>query len=90
MKLTLNIHWKDWWEAEVPTLWPLDVKSWLIGKDSDAEKDWGQKKGVTEDEMVGWYHQLNEHDFEQAQGDSEGHGNLACCSPWGCKEVNMT
>ena len=68
-------------------LWPPHVKCWLIGKDSDAGKDWGQEeKGVTDDEMVGWYHQINEHEFEQTLGDSEGQGSLACCSPWGHKE----
>ena len=78
-------------EAEAPILWPLDVKSWLIGKDSDAGKDWEQEeKGMTEDEMVGWHHQLNEHEFEQTPGDSEGQGSLACCSPWGHKESDMT
>ena len=68
--------------AEVPILWPLDVKSWLIGKDPDAEKDWRQEeKRVTEDEMVGWHRQLSGHEFEQAPGDSEGQGRVACCSP---------
>ena len=60
-------------EAEVPILWPPDAKSWLIGKDSDAGKDWRQEeKGTTENEMVGWHHQLNGHEFELALGDSEG------------------
>ena len=59
-------------EAEPPILWPPDAKSWLIGEDSDAGKDWQQEeKGVTEDGMVGWYHQLNGHEFEQTPGDSE-------------------
>ena len=52
-------------EAEAPILWPLDAKSWLIGKEHDAGKDWGQEKGVTEDDMVGWHHQLSGHEFEQ-------------------------
>ena len=78
-------------EAETPILWPPDSKSWLIGKDPDAGKDWRQEeKGMTEDEMVGWYHWLNGPDFEQTLGDSEGQGSLACCSPWGCKELNTT
>ena len=55
-------------EAEVPILWPPDAKSWLIGKDLDAGKDWGQEKRVTEDEMVGWHHWLGRHEFEQATG----------------------
>ena len=74
-------------EAETSILWPADVKSWLIWKDPDAGKDWGQEeKGTTEDEMVGWHHQLNGHEFEQTPGDSVGQGGLACCSPWGLKE----
>ena len=69
-------------EAETLILWPLDLESWHIGKDPDAGKDWGQeKKGMTEDDMAGWYHQLNEHEFEQAQGDGEGKWSLASCSP---------
>ena len=78
-------------EPEAPILWPPDVKSWPIGKDPDAGKDWGQeKKGEKEDEMVGWHDQLNGHEFEQTLGDSEEQGSLACCSPWGCKELDMT
>ena len=78
-------------EAEVPILWPPDVKNQLIGKDSVAGKDWGQEeKGTTEDEMVGWHHQLNGHEFEQAPGVGYGQGILACCSPWGHKELDMT
>ena len=59
-------------EAEAPKLWPSDAKSWLIGKDPYAGKDWGQEKGATESEMVDWHHQLNGHEFEQTPGDSEG------------------
>ena len=59
------------------------MRSQLIGKDPDAGKDRGQEKGVTEDEMVGWYHQLNGHEFEQALGDGEGQGSMPRCSPWG-------
>ena len=74
-------------EAETPILWPPDAKSWLIWKDPDAEKDWGQEeKGMSEDEMVGWHHQLNGHEFEYAPGVGDGQGSLACCSPWCCKE----
>ena len=65
-------------EAEAPILWPPDTKNWLIGKDPDAGKDWEQGMGMTEDEMVVWHHQLNEHEFEQASGDGEGQGSLAC------------
>ena len=64
------------------------MKSQFTGKDPDAGKDGGQeKKGVTEDEMVGWRHQLSGHEFKQILGDGEGQGSLACCSPWGCKEA---
>ena len=78
-------------EAEPPVLRPRDARSWLIGKDPDAGKDWGQEeKGTTEDEAVGWHHQFNRHEFEQTRGDSEGQGSLACCSPWGHKELDRT
>ena len=74
-------------EAETSILWPPDVKSQLIGKDPDARKDWEQeKKGMTEDQMVGWHHWLNAHEFEKAPGNGEEQGSLACCSPWGHKE----
>ena len=77
-------------EAETPILWPPVVKNWLTGKDSDAGKDWKQKKGMTEDEMVGWHLWPNGHEFEQVLGDGEGQGSLVCCSPWGCKESDLT
>ena len=78
-------------EAEAPILWPPDVKSQLIGKDSDAGKGWEQEeKGMTEDEMVGWHHWLDGHEFEQTLGESEGQEILACHSPWGCKELDNT
>ena len=78
-------------DAEDPILWPPDVKSWLIGKDPDAGKDWGQEeKGTTEDEMVGWHHWDNGHELKQTPGDSEGHGSLVFCSPWGCVESDTT
>ena len=74
-------------DAETPILWPPDAKNWFIGKDLDAGKDWRQEeKGVTEDEMVGWHHQLNGHEFEQALRVHDGQGSLACCSPWAAKE----
>ena len=74
-------------EAEAPILWPPDTKSWLIGKDPDAEKYWRwEEKGITEDEMAGWHYRLNGHEFEQAPGDDEGQGSLACYSPWSHKE----
>ena len=78
-------------EAETPILWPPDVKSWLIWKDHDAGKDWGQEeKGTTEDEMVGWHHWLNGHGFGWTLGVGDGQGGLACCGSWGHKESDMT
>ena len=78
-------------KAETPTLWPPDAKNWLIGKDPDAGKGWRwEEKGTTEDEMLGWPHWLDGHEFEQALGVGDGQGSLVCCSPWGCKESDMT
>ena len=78
-------------EAETPVLWPPDMKNWLIGKDPDAGKGWRwEEKGMTEDEMVGWYHQLDGQKFEQALGVGDGQGSLVCCSPWSCKQSDMT
>ena len=77
-------------EAKTPILWPPDEKNWPIGKDPDAGKDWRQEKGMTEDEMVGWYHWLDGHEFEQALGVGDGQGSLVCCSPWSCKELDTT
>ena len=78
-------------EAETPVLWPPDAKSWLIWKDPDAGNDWGQEeKGMTEDEMVGWHHQLNGHGFEWTLGIGDGQGGLACCSSWGNRESDTT
>ena len=88
----VNPKWNQSWifiertdaEAEAPILWPPDVKSWLIWKDPSAGKDWRQEgKGMTEDEMVGWHHWLDGHEFEQALWVGDGQGSLACCSPWG-------
>ena len=73
-------------EAEAAILWPPSPKSRLIGKELDAGKDWGQKeRGATTDEIVGWYHWLNGHEFEQAPGASEGQGRLVCCNAWVAK-----
>ena len=73
-------------EAETPIFWPPDGKNWLIGKDPDAGQYWRQEeKWMTEDEMVGWHHQLDGHEFEQALGVGDGQGSLACCSPWCCR-----
>ena len=78
-------------EDEAPILWRPDANSWLTGKDPDAGKDWWQEgKRVTEDEMVGWHHWLDRHEFEQTPGDSERQGSLVCYSPWGHKESDMT
>ena len=72
-------------------LWPPDAKNWLTGKDPDAGKGWRwEEKGMTEDEMVGCHHRLNGHEFEYTLGDGDGQGSLACCSPWGHKELDMT
>ena len=78
-------------EAETPVLWPPDAKNWLIGKDPDAGQDWRQEeKGTTEDEMVGWHHWLDGHEFEQALGFGDRQGSLACCSPWTQFTKNQT
>ena len=78
-------------DAEVLILWPPNGKNWLIGKDPDAGKDWRrEEKGTTEDEMVGWHHWLNGHEFGQALGFGDGQGSLACCSPWGHKKTDVT
>ena len=78
-------------EAEVPVFWPPNSKSWLIGKDSDAGKGWGQEaRGAAEDKIVGWHHRITGHDFEQTPGDGEGAGSGMCCSPWGRKELDTT
>ena len=78
-------------EAEAPILWPPDAKNRLIGKDPDAGKDWRQEeKGITEDEVVGWYHWLDGPEFEEALGVDDGLGSLVCSSPWGCKDLDMT
>ena len=67
------------------------MKNWLIRKDPDAGKDWGQgEKVATEGGTVGWHHRLNGYEFEQAPGDSERNGSLPCCSPWACKDLDMT
>ena len=74
-----------------PILWPPDVKSWLIGKDPDAGKDWGQEgKGTTKDEIVGRYHRLDGHGFGWTPGVGDGQGGLVCCSSWDRKESDMT
>ena len=78
-------------KAETPVLWPPHVKSWFIGKDSDAGRDWGQEeKGTTEDEMAGWHHRLHGREFDWTPRDGDGQGGLACCDSWGCKESDTT
>ena len=78
-------------EAEAPIFWPPDMKNGLIGKDPEVEKNWRQEETrMTEDEMVGWYHWFNGHEFEQVPGVGDGQGSLARCSPWGRKELDMT
>ena len=76
-------------KAETPILWSPHVKSWLIGKDPDAGRDWGQE-GMTEDKMAGWHHRLDGCEFEWTLGDDDGQGGLVCCSSWGRKELDMT
>ena len=76
-------------KAETPVLWPPHANSWLIGKDSDAGRDWGQEeKWMTEDEMAGWYHWLNGPESGWSPGVGDGQGGLACCDSWGHKELN--
>ena len=77
-------------KAETPGLWPPHAKSWLIVKDSDAGKDWGQEKGTTEDETAGWHHRLDGPEFEWIPGVGDGQGGLACCNSWGRKESDTT
>ena len=73
-------------EAETPILWPPGAKNWLIWKDPDGGQDWRrEEKGTPEDEIVGWHHQLNGHEFEQTRWDNKGERSLGCCSPWGHK-----
>ena len=93
----VNLEWNQPWifigrtGAEAPILWPPNAKNWLIGKDPDAGKDWGQEeKGATEDAMVAWTHWLNRYESEKTQGNNEGQRSLACCSSWGGKELDMT
>ena len=87
----LSVHWKDWCWNWNPILWPLHATSWLIGKDPDAGRDWGQEeKGTTEDEMTGWHHQLNGHEFEWTPGVGGGQGGLECWDSWGRKESDTT
>ena len=83
----MGVHWKDWCWSWNSKIWPPDVKNWLIWKNPDAGKDWRwEEKGMTENEMVGWCHGLNGHEFEQAPGVGDGQGTVACSSPWSCKE----
>ena len=83
--------WRTDAEAETPILWLPHAKSWLIGKDPDAGKDWGQEeKGTTEVEMVGWHHRLDAHEFGWTPGVGDGQGGLECCDSWGRKELDMT
>ena len=80
-----------WAQTPKPYKHPSVISSSkLIGKDPDAGKDWRQEQGTTEDEMVGWHHQLDGHEFEQAPGDGDGQGSLVCCSPWDPKESDTT
>ena len=78
-------------KAETPILWPLHAQSWLTGKDTDAGRNWGQEeKGITKDEMAGWHHRLDRHEFEWTPGVSDGQGDLAYCDSWSRKESDTT
>ena len=78
-------------EAQAPILWPSDAKGRFIGKYSDTRKNWEQEeKGMTEDEIIGWHHRFNGHEFEETPGDNDGQGSLGCCSPWDLKESDGT
>ena len=78
-------------KAETPVLWPPHAKSWLIGKDPNAGRDWGQEeKGMTEDEIVGWHHWLDAHEFVWTPGVGDGQGGPVCCNSWGRKESDTT
>ena len=77
-------------EAETPILWLPHVKSWLIGKDSDAGRDWRQEKGTAEDEMAGWHHWLDGFESEWTPGVGDGQGGLVCCNSWGCRKSDTT
>ena len=81
---------RNYAKAETPVLWPPHAKSWLIGKDSDAGRDWGQEKGMTEDEMAGWHHRLNGRESEWTPGVGDEQGGLACYNSWGHKESDTT
>ena len=88
----LGVHWKGWcWSWHSLILSPPDVESWLIWKDPDAGRDWGQEeKGMTEDEMAGWYHWLDGQEFGWTPGVGDGQGGLACCDSWGHKKSDTT
>ena len=82
---------RNYAKAETPVLWPPHVKSWLIGKDFDAGRDWGQEEnGTTKDEMAGWHHKLDGCESEWTPGDGDGQGGLACCDSWTRKELDLT
>ena len=90
LDMTERLNWTDA-KAETPVLWPPHAKSWLIGKDSDAGRHWGQEEKETkEDEMVGWHHWLNGREFEWTPGDGDAQGGLMCCDSWSCKESDTT
>ena len=92
-KSTLNIHWKEWcwsWSSNTMPTWLEELNHWKKKKKQMLGKTEDREKGTTENEMVGWHHWLNGHEFEQTPGDSKGQGSLACSSPWGCKESDRT
>ena len=90
-RLVLGVHWRDWCWSWNSNTWPPDAKSWLIWRDPDPGKGWGQEeKRMTEDEMIGWHHRLNGHGFGWTLRVGDGQGGLECCSSWGRKESDMT
>ena len=90
-EITLNILGRTDAETDTPIIWPPDENSQLTGKDPDAGRDWGQEeKGMTEDEMAGWHHRLDTHEFGSTLGIGDGQGGLACCDSWGRKESDTT
>ena len=90
-KSALGFLWREWCWSWNSSTWPPHAKSWLIRKDSDAGRDWGQEeKGTTEDEMAGWHHWLYGHEFEWTLRVGDGQGGLVCCNSWGLKESDIT
>ena len=91
LKEILGVHWKDWWRSWNSNILATWCEELTHLKDPDAGKDWRQEeKRMTEDEMGGWHHRLNGHEFESTLEVGDGQGGLACCDSWGCKELDAT